>query len=91
LDVFEELKQLHIDKDADYAGNEPLSNFRRCEAFGIPAWQGTLIRMSDKYARIVALMQKGEEHAVKDESLNDTLMDIAVYAVITLALRQEKP
>lgn len=88
LKIFDELKQLHIDKDADYAGGTPLSNFRRCEPFGVPAWKGVLIRMSDKWSRIVSLMEKGETTEVKGESLDDSLRDIAVYAIIVLALRR---
>lgn len=90
LAIFEELKQLHIDKDADYGGGDSLSNFRLCEAFGVPAWKGSLIRMSDKFSRIVSLMKKGGMHSVNDEGLEDTLKDIAVYAIITLALKERK-
>ena len=91
LQIFEDLKALHIAKDGDYAGEEPLSNFKRCEAFGVPAWKGALIRLSDKYSRLVSLVGKNGEHAVKGEGLEDTLMDLAVYAIITLALMQPKP
>ena len=88
LQIFDELKKLHETKDSDYAGQEPLGNFFRCEAFGIPAWKGALIRLSDKWSRIVSLMNKQETNAVKDETLDDTLTDIAVYAIIILALRK---
>lgn len=89
LKIFDELKDLHKAKDADYAGEVPLSNFRRCEQFGIPAWKGCLIRMSDKYSRLVSLVGKDCEHAVKGESLDDSLKDLAVYSIITLALRKQ--
>jgi len=88
LKIFDELKALHEAKDADYAGGEPLSNFRRCEQFGVPAWKGALIRMSDKWSRLVSLAQKDGEHAVVGEGLEDTLKDLAVYAVIVMALMQ---
>ena len=86
LRIFDGLKKLHEQKDADYAGGEPLSNFRRCEAFGIPAWKGCLIRLSDKYARLVSLVGKDGRHEVPGEGLDDTLRDMAVYSIITLAL-----
>ena len=84
LKIFDELKKLHESKDHDYAGAEPLSNFKRCEQFGIPAWKGCLIRLSDKWSRIVTL--SSTENAVAGETIEDTLSDMAVYAVITLAL-----
>ena len=89
LRIFDGLKKLHEQKDADYAGGEPLSNFRRCEAFGIPAWKGCLIRLSDKYSRLVSLVGKGGQHEVPGEGIEDTLRDLAVYSIITLALRKQ--
>ena len=89
LDLFDELKALHIAKDADYAGKEPLSNFKRCEAFGIPAWKGCLIRLSDKYSRLVSLVEKGGERAVAGESVEDTLKDLSVYSILTLVLLRQ--
>jgi len=86
LRIFDELKELHIAKDADYAGGEPLSNFRRSEQFGIPAWKGCLVRMSDKWSRLVSLVGKDGKHEVAGESIEDTLKDLAVYSIITLAL-----
>lgn len=86
--VFDELWELHKAKDADYAGNDSLSNFRVCEQFGVPAWKGAAIRMADKWSRFVSLMGKdGPE--VKGETIDDTLKDLAVYAVIVKVLREE--
>ena len=87
--TFEKLWQLHVAKDADYAGQQPLSNFRACERFGVPAWKGALIRMSDKWSRLMSLMEK-DGPDVEGESLEDTLDDLAVYAVIVKVLRKEK-
>ena len=91
LKIFDELKKLHAMKDADYAGGKALGNFRRCEQFGVPAWKGTLIRLSDKYSRLVSLAGQDGAHQVKGESLVDTLNDLAVYAVIVRALLEEAP
>jgi len=90
LKIFDDLKELHIAKDADYAGDEPLSNFRRCEAFGIPAWKGCLVRMADKYSRLVSLVGKDGAHEVPGEGIEDTLKDLAVYSILVLAL-MERP
>ena len=88
LKIFDELKDLHKAKDADYAGGEPLSNFKRCEQLGVPAWKGTLIRLSDKYSRLVSLVAKDGQGEVAGEGIDDTLRDLAVYAVIALRLWQ---
>ena len=87
LDIFQKLIELHKAKDADYSGEGgSLSNFRICEDFGVPAWKGAAIRLSDKWSRFMSLM--GKDAAVKGETIEDTLRDIAVYAVIVLALRE---
>jgi len=86
LRIFDELRDLHIAKDSDYAGQEPLSNFKKCEVLGIPAWRGAAIRMSDKWSRFLSLAAKDGGHAVKGETIIDTLNDLAVYAIITRAL-----
>jgi hypothetical protein len=40
LEIFQNLIELHKTKDADYSGEGgSLSNFRACEAFGVPAWK----------------------------------------------------
>jgi hypothetical protein len=42
-----------------------------------------LVRISDKFSRIEALMT-GTENKVKDERLQDTLVDMACYCLMTL-------
>lgn len=86
--LLEELKEIHSRKNHDYAGKDPLSNLKMSETFGIPAWKGTLIRMSDKFARIVQLANKGE-NLVKDESIIDTLKDLSVYSLLCIILYKE--
>ena len=89
MELFKELQDIHKLKDEMYAGEKSLSNFRRCEAFGIPAWKGCLVRMSDKWSRLMSLVASDDPQHVNFESLDDTLRDLAVYSVITLALREE--
>ena len=88
LRIFKELIELHEAKDSDYGGSDSLSNFRTSEQFGVPAWKGASIRMADKWSRFLSLAKKPNP-AVTSESIEDTLRDIAVYAVIVLALREE--
>ena len=83
--LLEELAQLHSDKNHDYAGEDPLSNFFLSEKMGIPAWKGCLVRMSDKISRLWSFARKGA-YKVQDEKVEDTLMDLAVYAIIAILL-----
>jgi len=87
--IMDELWQLHVRKDADYAGGDSLGNFRLAERFGVPAWKGAAIRMSDKFSRFVSLVNKGKAQ-VSDESMEDTLKDLAIYAMIVIALRRRR-
>lgn len=44
------------------------------------------IRLGDKYSRFCTLTRKAdEERKVKDESIRDTLLDMAGYAILTIA------
>ena len=72
-------------KNHDYTGDDedPFSNFDAVEKFGIcSAETGLLVRMMDKYKRIVGLMKPGVTALVEDESIDDTLLDLANYAVL---------
>jgi len=86
--LLEEIADLHSRKNHDYAGGDPLSNLRLSEQFGIPAWKGCLIRMSDKWSRLVQLANK-DQALIKSESIRDTLLDLASYALLCVILREE--
>lgn len=79
----------HARKNLNYAGDgdDPFRNFRECEEFGVPTWKGLLVRMSDKWMRIKNLA-KGIPDLV-GESLEDTIKDLGVYSMITLAVLLE--
>lgn len=86
-ELIEEICELHARKNADYArDDDPLSNFRQAENFGIPAWQGILVRLSDKWSRIQELT-KGK--TPQNESLRDSLIDNAVYSLLAIVLLEE--
>jgi len=46
-----------------------------------------LVRIYDKYSRLKTLME-GAEQKVKDESIEDTLMDLANYCIMELVERR---
>jgi hypothetical protein len=70
-------------KNADYTGGDdnPFSNFQSVEVLGIKTEQGFLTRMMDKMKRISSFVEKGELQ-VKDESVIDTLQDLANYSCL---------
>ena len=89
--VLRQMGAIHDAKRADYASSDdPFGNFRESERFGVSGFLGILTRMSDKWTRICNLVRTGVAR-VKDESIIDTLIDLANYAVIaTLWLRQDE-
>jgi len=86
--ILDELKELHSRKNQDYANEDPLSNLKMCERGGLPSWKGVIVRLTDKLSRLLSFMQR-ESYAVKDESVEDTLKDTAVYAILGLILYRE--
>ena len=82
------IAELHARKNHDYAEDaDPLSNLKRAEKFGIPAYIGAFVRLSDKWSRIEELSKKPP--MVASESLEDTLMDNAVYSLLAIILLDE--
>jgi len=79
-------------KGADYCGAEnsdPFANFRQVEILGICSTeQGFLARMTDKMSRIASLIK--QDARVKDESIEDTLGDLANYAILMTAYLKSK-
>lgn len=81
--ILNEMKEVHERKNADYGNNF----HKRYERWGFLT---ALLRLSDKMERLENIYEKGEIQ-VKDESVEDTLLDLANYAVMTLVeLRNEK-
>ena len=88
--ITEEMCALTAAKNKDYSGDhDAFANFRLVEQIGLcPTEVGILTRLSDKLARVGRLLNK--EAAVKTESVEDTLMDMAVYSIILLVYLREK-
>lgn len=77
--VTKEMNELYLRKNADY-GN---SFEKTMDTFGIIA---PVIRLNDKVNRLTNLVKSGDSQV--DESIEDTLMDLANYSVMTLAYLQ---
>lgn len=89
-DSFDEMYSLCERKNDDYAGasveQNAFHNFMMIEHMGAcSAEVGMLTRMSDKMARIAKFVTKGD-YSVKDESITDTLRDLANYSVLLSAV-----
>lgn len=82
-----QIGELHDKKQADYgADGDPLANVRASQEWGVPPWVGALVRLNDKVHRLKRFAQRG---ALANESAEDSMMDIAVYALIALVLYRE--
>jgi len=89
LDVLDRIRQLHRSKSADYGSDvDPLANIRSgAEFVGIEAWRGCMVRICDKMQRLKTFCHTGR---LVHEGVEDTLMDLASYAVIALVLFNEE-
>ena len=90
--LFDEIVSLHIRKNAGYAGvgcTDPWANFRMAQWFNVTAFTGCLIRMTDKFIRIVNLSKNPNADQV-GEAITDTLQDLAVYCIIAMCLWEEE-
>jgi hypothetical protein len=85
-ELLDKMRSTHDAKRHDYASDEDrFSNLMLSELMDIPAWVGCLVRISDKYSRLTEFAKKGTLK-VKDESIEDTFLDMAVYALIGIIL-----
>lgn len=76
------IHEMYVKKNADYGSSFDLS----LDEFGLVS---SAIRMTDKLNRFKQLMDS--EGLVKDEKLEDTLLDLANYAIMTVMwLENEK-
>ena len=87
-EILRELGELHDKKQADYGrDSDSFANVRASEEWGVPAWIGAMIRLTDKVRRLQRFAQRG---SLMNEGAEDSLRDIAVYAIIALVLLEEK-
>lgn len=84
----DEAGELHDAKQEDYGlDSDPFANVRASSEWGIPAWQGAMIRANDKIRRLQTFARKGQ---LRNESVIDAFMDLAVYAIIGRILYEEE-
>ena len=74
-DVLDKMYEIYEKKNADYGD----SFSKTFEEFGVTS---AAVRINDKNERFKKLIK--QEAQVKDESIEDTLLDLANYSVLTL-------
>lgn len=85
--ILKEIAEMHQRKAADYGTNEDcFANVRASEKLGIEPWVAAVLRGMDKVQRIQTFIKKG---SLKNESIEDSLLDLAAYCIIALSLRRE--
>jgi hypothetical protein len=91
MELVEQMKDIHSRKNAGYSGDSPdaFENFRRAELFGVSAFKGCMVRLSDKFVRSANLIKNPNNEQV-GEALTDTLLDLANYAIIAICLYEEE-
>ena len=77
-------------KNADYGANsDPFRNFRMSEAVFVSVEKAILVRMQDKMSRLGTYCESGKL-SVQNESVQDTILDLANYAYILAQYLKEK-
>ena len=75
--IIEELKTTYVNKNSDY-GDSFGEGFKK---WGILS---AMVRISDKYNRLANLVSTNKEIQVVDETIEDTLKDLANYCIMTI-------
>lgn len=88
LKVLDVLGALHAKKATDYGTDtDPYANVRASQDWGLRPWVGALARAGDKMQRLKQYAIRG---TLANESAEDSMMDLAVYAIIALRLYREE-
>jgi hypothetical protein len=87
-ELLDKIGDLHARKNSNYAEDtDPLSNLKGCKRLNVTPFMGVMIRLQDKWSRLEQLA-KGKPDLV-GESVEDTLMDNAVYSLLAIILLRE--
>jgi len=88
FDLCDELKEIHRTKSIGYGSpDDPLANIRNGAKFvGIEPCRAAMLRLSDKVTRLETYCRTG---SLTFEGVEDTLVDLASYALLTLLTHRE--
>lgn len=87
LAILEEIKALHVKKAADYGTTDDCFANMRTEDFGLPGWKYAVLQCKNKLKRLQAYCLNG---VLENEGVEDSMLDLAAYAIIALALKREE-
>jgi len=87
--MIERMVETFIRKNTDYAGQDHqgadmLVSFRESEDIQVSMLKGILVRAGDKWRRIKNLTRENRAGMVRDETIVDTMLDLAIYMVIAI-------
>lgn len=82
-ELLHRMAELQCAKGFDYGGKDSgaLGNLLECEEIDVPCHIGIFVRMGDKWSRMRNFIKQGVL-LVKDEKIEDTALDLAVYCLL---------
>ncbi len=87
-ELLKQIGELHDKKQGDYGlPTDPFANVRGSQDWGVRPWVGALVRATDKVRRLQTYARTGR---LNNEGVEDSMMDLAVYALIALILFREE-
>jgi len=87
--IISEMQNILFKKGNDYANEDRLSNFKLAGTIcGLTAEQNCLSLIATKVARLGVLLNSNEKP--NNESINDSIIDLANYAVLLHMIKNEK-
>lgn len=82
--VVKEVVDMHRRKGADYGTQDDFfANVSASAQWGVPPWVGAMMRANDK---VVRLQSAAKGSTLQNEGIEDSLLDIATYAIIAVCL-----
>lgn len=88
LSVIKGLEDVARRKGHDYGGANFLGALLSSEKLGVKPSLGSLLRADQKWNRVCTLISQGEQTAKVDESVDETISDMANYLIYVLVLRK---
>jgi len=94
LELIVRMCEIHSLKRKAYASGDSLGNFRESLRIGISPFKGCLVRLTDKVTRLYNLARNMDNpefsSVVREETIEDTLIDLAVYSLLAIILIGEE-
>ena len=82
--ILQEIQELHNSKGLDYGtDDDQYANVNQSRDFGIQPWIAAVMKANDKMTRLKTFAVKGK---LKNESMENSLLDMANYSIIALVL-----